>query len=321
MTGSEGVFSRPHLARRWIKAGFIAKPQNVAPWWQTHAMAPTPIWDGADRVRIFVGGWDSAGISRIGRIDVSAADPSRVLSMTREPLVDLGRHGTFDDNGVFPGHVTRLTDGRVFLYYTGFQKSVYADVDHFNFSGLAISEDGGETFRKVSEVPVMDRADEGLHIRAGLSVREYTAGFASVYSAGTGFIHLGGKLRPIYEVFFQISPDGLSFGRSGRKIVAIDPAVEHGLGRPQIVRIDDTWYTFYTRRTLDMKYRIGCAWSKDLETWQRIDDWVDLGHGASGEFDSDMFYFPSVVQAGSSVYLVYCGNGYGRDGIGYAVLK
>lgn len=310
-----------HHTARWSKRGFIYKPSNEAPWWYDHAMAPSAIWLGGDSIRVYMGGWLKERISRIGYIDVALADPTRIVHLTRTPILDIGRPGTFDDNGVFPAHATRLASGEVRLYYTGFQNSTRPEIDHFNFNGLASSQDG-HTFEKISQCPILDRADEGLFVRAGLSVCETQGGFECVYSAGSLFSPQGGKLRPSYEVFYQHSQDGISFAKSGTRIVAMDHSIEHGLGRPQLIRLGDVWYCFYTRRTLDMRYHMGCAYSLDLKSWTRSDDWLaTLVHGQEGEFDSQMVYFPSVVVAGDRILLFYCGNGYGTDGFGYAELE
>jgi len=39
-------------------------------------------------------------------------------------------------------------------------------VRYFLFTGLAESEDGGESFVRASRVPVLDRSDEELHVRS-----------------------------------------------------------------------------------------------------------------------------------------------------------
>ena len=54
------------------------------------------------------------------------------------------------------------------MYYTGFQLG--HKIRHYNFGGLAISKDGGDTFKRYSQAPIMDRADEGLFVRAGQSI-------------------------------------------------------------------------------------------------------------------------------------------------------
>ena len=55
--------------------------------------------------------------------------------------------------------------------------------------------------------------------------------------------------------------------KKGFKIIEANEKVEHGLGRPQLIKIKDKYFIFYTRRKLDMKYFMGAASSKDLKKW------------------------------------------------------
>lgn len=302
----------------WQKKGLVYKPQNEAPWWMSHGMAPAAIMYNAQTIRIYQGCLDANGISRIGFIDVAADNPCDVVLKSTTPVLDLGEPGCFDDNGVFPGHVYQYA-GKVYLYYTGFQK--LDKIPFTNFGGLAISEDGGNTFVRVSKAPVMDRADEGLFTRAGTSVIVEDGVYKSCYSAGSEWAFVAGKKRPVYEVYFLESLNGIDFPKRGKCIVPCNHAVEHGLGRPQIVKIKNDYYVFYTRRLLNFRYHMGVATSKDLKTWVRIDEWLStIRFGEEGDFDNQMVYFPCVLNTGEKTYLFYSGNNFGRDGLGYAEL-
>ena len=87
-----------------------------------------------------------------------------------------------------------------------------------------------------------------------------------------------------------------------------------------VIIVDET-FVFYTRRTLDFKYFIGAAKKGPNGIWTRVDDWLNtIEHGCDGEFDEQMVYFPCVLDTGSKIFLFYTGNGYGKEGIGYAEL-
>lgn len=303
------------IARRWEKAGLIYKPHNEASWWVSNAMAPTAILLNENIIRVFLGCWDKDGISRIGYIDLNAANPSEIVKISNEFVLDIGHPGCFDDNGVFPGHAYKYNN-IIYLYYTGFQK--LDKIPFSNFGGLAISIDGGETFSRVSKAPVMDRADEGLFTRAGTSVICENGVFKSCYSAGSSWQNVANKVRPVYEVYYIESENGIDFKNKGNCIINCDFNLEHGLGRPQITKLNNAYYVFYTRRMLDFKYFIGVAKSTDLVSWVRIDNWFNnIRFGKQNEFDSEMIYFPSVIDTGNNIYLFYSGNGYGKDGLGY----
>lgn len=303
----------------WIKKGLIYKAENEFSWWKDHTMAPAAIVYDENTIRIYLGCWDENKISRIGYIDVDINNPKKILKKSSEPVLDIGQDGCFDDNGVFPAHVTRVND-KIYLYYTGFQ--IVEKINFTNFCGLAISNDGGNTFERVSQIPVMDRSEEGLFTRGGTSVLFEDGIFKTAYSTGSGWVEVAGKKRPTYEVYYQESKDGIEFSKTGKSIVKYDRQTEHGLGRPQIVKLDNTYYIFYTIRTLDFdRYYMGVAKSEDLQNWERIDDWLSsIKHGEEGEFDSKMVYFPCFIDAGNKKYLFYVGNGYGEEGLGYAEL-
>ena len=66
-------------------------------------------------------------------------------------------------------------------------------------------------------------------------------------------------------------------------------------------------------------YRVGYAYSEDLETWHRDDDQAGISVSQEG-WDATMVAYPAVVTAGNRTLMFYNGNGFGVDGFGYAVL-
>ena len=314
------------LPGRWIKHGFVWRASHVADWWDVGTMAPAPVVLGDGRIRVFVGSWKTDGshpVSRIGYVDVAEDNPAQVLGVSDKPVADIGAPGTYNDSGVFPSHALRLADGRIFLYTTGFQHSVYPEVDHLHTSGLLYSEDNGDTFTPLSLAPVLDRANEGLHIRAGLSAwaDEDKGGFHCVYAAGTGFHRVDGKQRVHYSVFYQQSPDGVTFARQGRNIIGVVPGDrDRSWGRPQLTRLPGgMWVVVAAVRLPNQRHHLGCAYSADLQTWTKDENWLaSVKHGEPGEFDDKTVYYPALCFAGRRLWLFYSGNGYGRDGFGYA---
>lgn len=300
-----------------LKKGKIFECPGKWAWWHSHTMAPSAVQVNDDLIRVFIGCWDNKGISRIGYVDVDANSPRNVLHVSEKPVLDIGEDGMFDENGVFPAHAT-IIDGQTYLYYTGFQLG--HKIPHYNFGGLAISADG-ERFDRVSRAPILDRADEGLFVRAGQSVLRDSGIYRMCYSVGSGWANVGGKRRPTYDIAYQESSGPLLSSSKGRIILRGDTSIEHGLGRPQLFKYRSKYYIFYTRRTLDMKYTFGAAESSDCIVWSRLDNELAISHSVDG-FDSQMMYFPSVVYLPKSDkhLLFYCGNDFGKTGIGYMEL-
>lgn len=302
---------------KFIKRGKIFTASAVGNWWNSHTMAPSAVVVDSSTIRVFIGCWDEHGISRIGFVDVDASNPLIIKSISKEPVLEIGMPGTFDENGVFPAHAAKIGNS-IYLYYTGFQLGY--KIRHFNFGGLAKSTSSSEKFTRVSNSPVLDRKDEGLLVRAGQSVFLEDGIFKTVYSSGSEWVSAGGKMRPTYDVFYQESSDGITYNGIGKKIVEFDRVTEHGLGRPQLIKLRDSYYIFYTRRTLDMKYYFGIAKSNDCVSWKRIDDQITGIEHSINDWDSEMIYFPSVVCTSDKVFLFYSGNNFGETGFGFAEL-
>lgn len=288
-------------------------------WWYSHTMAPSAIY-WINRIRVFIGAWDKSGISRITYVDLDPYEPTKIIGIKSDsPILDIGEDGMFDENGVFPAHAVVL-DGKIYLYYTGFQKGY--KIPYYNFGGLAISEDG-EFYKRVSKAPILDRSDEGLYVRAGESVLKDGNIYRVVYSAGSSFLEVGGKKRPCYDIYYQETLSPYLIGKTGKKIISANYNIEHGLGRPQIIKIREEYYVFFTRRILNMKYFLGAAKSKDCVIWEKDEKiFSNMKHSENG-FDSEMIYFPSVVYVPpiNKYLLFYCGNDFGKTGFGYAELE
>jgi len=67
-------------------------------------------------------------------------------------------------------------------------------------------------------------------------------------------------------------------------------------------------------------YRIGYAESLNGEAWSRDDAQLGLDVSESG-WDSTMVCYPYVLEFDGKTHMFYNGNGFGRSGIGYAVLE
>ena len=127
-----------------------------------------------------------------------------------------------------------------------------------------------------------------------------------------------------YVIVYAYSEDGIHWHRDGESIIPL--AFENETQTTPTVFEWDGKYRmiFSTRHSTDFRnpergYRLGYAWSEDLLTWQRDDSKVGVEMANSG-WDSEMICYPHVVKVDDIFCLFYCGNDFGRDGFGYAVL-
>ncbi|NWC95259.1 MULTISPECIES: hypothetical protein [unclassified Pseudomonas] len=301
---------------KWNKLGLVFSQSGSNDWKKNSALTPTPILLNEDVIRVYAGFRDEEGISRIGYVDVSAHDPTQVLGVSEAPVLDRGRDGCFDDNGVILGDVVKY-GGILRMYYVGFQ--LVKRAKFLAFTGLAESTDGGLTFQRISEAPVMDRANGGTTIRAIHSVLFEKGVWKVWYAVGDSWQLIKEKHYPNYNIWYTESADGVLFTAS--ELLCIDvEGDEYRIGRPSVYKHDDKYYMFYTKGGISGEdYFPGVAISEDGKNWVRKDQ--DFGLQLSEEgFDSVHLCYPRLVVVKDRTYCFYNGNNMGADGFGVAEL-
>jgi len=301
----------------WVKKGLIYEPPFDGSWRDNSALTPTAFLLNEEVIRIYSSFRNKSGIGRIGYVDVMANDPSCILNISDKPVLDIGKTGMFDDSGVILGDVIRV-DKSLYMYYVGFQK--VKGVKFLAYTGLAVSDDKGETFNRVSETPILEREDEGLFIRAIHSVIFEDNKFKVWYSTGNGWEKIGNIDYPQYDINYIESSDGINFAKSGVKCIKNDiNNFEYRIGRPRVYKKLDLYIMNFTYGTTDGRYMAGQATSVDGVNWVRADEKIGIELSKAG-WDSRHLSYPSIVVTKNKTYMFYNGNEMGFKGFGYAEL-
>ena len=301
---------------KWRKLGRLWAPDGTHAWARTHAMLPTPLPLADGRLRLLLACADLNIVSSVGWIDLDRNDPQRILGVAETPVLRPGAPGCFDDNGVNPCSVITMPDGSVRLYYVGYQ--LQQNVPYTLFTGLALADTGAGDFRRISLVPVLDRGPQEIFFRTAPCVLPCVEGWQAWYIGGGEFVMEDGRLQPRYSLRHVTSPDGLAWPSAGCELLAPGNG-ELGFGRPWVLRDGAGWRLWYSIRTAK-GYRLGYAESHDGLDWQRRDDRVGIAT-SPGEWDGEMICYAAVVRIGDAMYMFYNGNGYGRTGVGLAILE
>lgn len=305
---------------KWEKLGIIFKPDNNLVLGKTHAAIPTPVQLNKNIIRIYFNSQDAQGISRPYFVDVSSNNPFNIIQISKKPLLDIGKPGSFDDNGIMVTSVVKVTEKKWYMYYVGFE--LFQKIRYKLFTGLAISSDGGLNFSKHSITPIIDRSPGESHFRAGPYCIKTDHSFKLWYVAGEEWLDINGKSMPIYEIRFMESSDGINWPKNGSIVIPIKSQDEHGFGRPYVVQSKDGLYQmFYSvRRKSFQAYRMGFAESNDCEKWIRRDQYLNLDT-TNNSFDSDAIMYAAPFYINEKLHIFYNGNNFGLDGIGLAVQK
>ena len=254
-------------------------------------------------------------------IEVEADNPSNVLYVHDRPVLSLGKLGAFDDSGAMPSCIVNHLEGS--SCFIRLEPGV--TVPYRNAVGLAVSDDDGLTFQRVFDGPIVDRTRFEPYFCASPFAIIDEGKWKLWYASSTGFVIVGGKPEPLYQVKHAESADGCEWTRTKEPCLHYKFEGEAN-ARPCVIKENGVyrmWYCF--RGSADYRterkesYRIGYAESHDGVSWTRMDDLVGIDRSEQG-WDSIMMEYPFVYLHKGMKHMLYNGNGFGESGIGYAVL-
>ncbi len=299
---------------RWRKLGRVFAVDGRRPWMLSHASVPIAEPLGNDLFRVYFTSRDDRNRSHTGWFVLDITRPGEVLDLSDEPVLAPGPLGAFDADGAMATWLVRHRERR-FLYYIGWNRAV--GVPFRNSIGLAIADQPGTTFRRLAG-PVLDRSPFDPYFVASQCVLIEEASWHMWYLSGLDW--QGDPPQCRYNLRYAVSRDGVDWMRTGAVAVDFEHRGEIAIARPSVLRDGDLWRMWFCFRGKTFPYRLGYAESYDAVRWRRRDDDAGLAVSEDG-WDSEMICYPFVFDHAGARYMLYNGNGYGRSGIGLAVLE
>ena len=313
----------------WEKMGLLFDPARFDEFSSYVGFAQSPqalVLD--DRVRIYFSirkrSANGKFISHIQYIETSR-DFRQILDTSKGTVIAPGALGTYDEHGIFPMNVLAEKD-RVLGYISGWSRRSSVSVD--TGIGVVVSEDGGQTFRRIGDGPVLTASlhepflvgDPFVHVFDGVFHMWY------IYGKRWERQHLGAEPERTYVIAHATSNDGFVWEKEGRDIIEAKSDAECQ-ALPTVVEVNGRYHMFFCKRqsfnfraNTNRGYRIGYAWSDDLKNWTRDDQACGLEKSSAG-WDSEMMCYPNAFKCNDQVYMLYNGNEFGRHGFGIARLR
>ena len=298
------------MDQRWKKLGCIYNRQY-------YSSVPQSFHMSENIYRIFFSIRDNKNRSLPFSIDIDIINLN-ILS-EKHINIELGDTGTFDENGIMP--TSYIQKGReIYMYYIGWNTG--KTVPFRNSIGLMLSDDKGETFKKYSEGPILDRSMHDKCFVAGNCVFKDDQCYRMYYQSCDRWSQTtDSQLQHLYNIKYAESQDAINWKRDGHIAIDYKYSNEYAISIPRVIfenTIYKMWYS-YRGSPLANTYRIGYAESNDGKLWVRKDDVLNLDVSSNG-WDSEMICYPYVFDHNGERYMLYNGNGYGKTGIGLAVL-
>ncbi len=300
---------------KWIKKGLIFKPKDNLEWMVSHAAIPFAQHISENKYRVYCSGRDNTGCSQIGFFEFNLDNPTEIITISEKPVVSLGSIGSFDDRGLTNSWLVEHK-GKQYLYYSGWTLGV--TVPFYFYVGLAISDNKGLTFKKVSPSPILERNEVDPFLTATPCILIEGNIWWMWYISGVKWELENNQAKHYYHIKYAESQDGINWERKGKVCIDFKSPDEYAIARSCVLVKNGMYRMWYCYR--GSEYKIGYAESKDGLTWERKDKNVGISESSSG-WDSEMLAYPFVFEHQEKLYMLYNGNGYGKSGIGLAVLS
>lgn len=316
----------------WKKLGHIFDPTTwddgvERPWMRTHSQCThTLILDNIVRVYFSCRPEnDQNGLAKSYTtfLDLDKKDLTKILRVSDKPILPLGKLGTFDEFAIYPS--CNIVHGdKLLFYYAGWTRCQSVP---FNTSiGLAISEDNGETFKRIGDGPILSADLYEPFVLSGPKVRIFKGVWYMFYLAGSRWIDYDGKPEIIYKIRMATSDDGMNWKRFNKNIISDILDENECQAGPDVFEYGGQFHMYFAyREGLDFRneigrgYKIGYAVSRDLFNWERKDSESGISYSESG-WDSTMHHYPHVFRIGDNHFMTYNGNEFGKYGFGLAIL-
>ncbi len=298
---------------RWEKLGRLYCPQPVHPKLATHAANPLAVALDGDLYRVFFSGRDDQNRSSVGFVDVNIVS-RQVMYVHDRPAFEHGPADSFYSHGVSVGNCYEVGSSR-YMLFMGWQRPPDShwrgDIGRLVVSGdLSLSLDGTD--------PLMT-SDQ--HDPVSLSypwVARERGGYRMWYGSTRSWDAGNGEM--LHVINEAASADGNRWSRNGLALPYVIGRAQ-AFSRPSVVAHPDGGYEmwFSYRGGGGDAYRIGYASCTDASGWRLRLDEAGIDVSGSG-WDSEMIEYPFVFEHRGQRFMLYNGDGFGRSGLGLAVL-
>lgn len=314
---------------KWKKLGKVFDPTVVEGkiWLNEFAQAPCVV-EFENFIRVYFSCRPKADengqyISYSAYVDLDKNNFSTILDIAQNPILSLGKLGTFDEFGTYPVSVLK-EENKFIAYYGGWTR---CESVPFNVAiGYAVSEDNGKTFTREGDGPILSYSPDEPFILSGPKIRKFNDIYYLFYIAGRKWILADGRTEPVYKIRMASSKDGLIWEKYNHDLINDALGENEAQASPDVIYANGKYHMFFCyrqpsdfRHNKDRSYRIGYAYSKDLLAWTRDDSQAGLDVSPEG-WDSKMVAYPHVFIVNNKTYMFYLGNEVGKYGFGLAEL-
>ena len=188
---------------------------------------------------------DGQYLSFLSYIDLDRSNLLRIVNVCNEPILGLGKYGTFDEFGTNPISVIRNQD-EVRVYYAGWTRC--ESVPFNGAIGLAISHDNGNSFTRLGDGPVLSYSPDEPFLLGSPRIRKYGEKWYLWYVSGKEWLQTDGKPEPVYKIRMASSDDGINWVKFGKDLIENKLGEHECQACPDVIFRDGKYHMFFSYR-------------------------------------------------------------------------
>jgi hypothetical protein len=315
---------------KWLKLGNIFNPLDYTLPSGCVEFAQSPqalVFD--DFIRIFFStrklDFNGKFLSRVCFADFDKSF-TKVLRVSEKPVIELGELGCYDEHGIFPLNVLR-DNKRILGFIGGWSRRVAVSVE--TSIGLAYSYDEGLSFHRNGNGPILTSSSNEPFLVGDPFVLNLDGIYHLWYIYGQRWIQGPDSdvKERVYKIAHAVSNDCIIWEKDNFPLINDILGSDECQALPTVIKIENVYHmVFCYRYATDFRtnkkrgYRLGYAYSKNLQDWIRDDEKIGIDVSFDG-WDSEMMCYPHLFGFDNNIYLLYNGNEFGRFGFGIAKLE
>jgi predicted GH43/DUF377 family glycosyl hydrolase len=296
------------MQQYWIKKGILLKPNRKLDW-MSHHLGPTYAVCRKNRyIDVYFSARNKENLSSIGKFTFD----TKQKTITRcKKIFTFSKSHLPDEHGVsYP--VIYNFNNKIYLFYVGWKKN-----SKYKFeNNLIIAVKKNKKFVRIKKIFNSRLSPFGSGSCFVLKKNNIH------YMWFTSFIKkkLKRKNNLHYEYLIKLakSKNLMNWKVEPKACINFKSKNENAISKPSVIFKDKQYHMWFCYR--GKRYKIGYANSKDGLVWKREDNKLKF-IGKNYNWDNLEKCYPSVVNIGGKIYMIYSGNNYGKTGIGYSVLK
>ena len=298
----------------WRGLGHIFTANGQRAWMQSHCSMPFAEPLTGTYCRIWFTARNKNNHSHVAWLEIDLQEPSKILALSQRPALAPGFPSTFDELGVMGSWIVKKGTQN-WHYYVGWSDG---GAKPFHVA-IGLATQNGNQLRRHSSLPVLDRSATDPYFVSTPCVIKIRTSWHLWYLSGTGWSTTQ-PTKARYKIAHATSKDGVNWTPNTNARFEFTNEYETACARPSVIFEKGVFHMWFCVRGDTSPYRLAYAESSDGQRWSRKDKNVAF-QNPPGKWENEMRAYPHVFDQAGSRWMVTAGNGFGRGGMGLAVLE